>query len=309
MHRGMKMNDIIGWKDWLDTERAEKTGEFFLHRNYYNGQIDNLLFYHSANPKRSLKENSFQNTDDPVYIDETPPVAKGVLVFLVKENRNSASLKNLLKRNKDFSATDYYRQYFDFQVGFVRRANDRLPIPQNKDEVIKRFIPQHLILEKLKYKQSSKYFEEFLSERDKEVMMKLKGYVEGYFYWVTQLALNYDIRSIEIPDKPKTFLEDVCVTSEAYSSIIKWFIEQKFINSQTHIWCDTGKGQAIILVNYIRDLHSRGYIKRKLTYRQIHIIAKTEFGFDMSPDYVRRIKGGNAANLPDLPVFRKMTRK
>jgi hypothetical protein len=140
-------------------------------------------------------------------------------------------------------------------------------------------------------------------------MMKLKGYVEGYFYWVTQLALNYDIRSIEIPDKPKTFLEDVCVTSEAYSSIIKWFIEQKFINSQTHIWCDTGKGQAIILVNYIRDLHSRGYIKRKLTYRQIHIIAKTEFGFDMSPDYVRRIKGGNAANLPDLPVFRKMTRK
>ena len=116
MHRGMKMNDIIGWKDWLDTERAEKTGEFFLHRNYYNGQIDNLLFYHSANPKRSLKENSFQNTDDPVYIDETPPVAKGVLVFLVKENRNSASLKNLLKRNKDFSATDYYRQYFDIQV-------------------------------------------------------------------------------------------------------------------------------------------------------------------------------------------------
>jgi hypothetical protein len=301
----MKMNDIIGWRDWLDTERADRTGEFFLHRNYYNGHIDKLLYYHSANPERSLKEDSYNTTNNPVYIDETPPVAKGVLAFLVEGNSNKASLRNLLKWNKDFSATDYYREYFDYQVGFVYRDNDRLPIPQNKVDVIKRFIPQHLTLEKLKYKQSSKYFEEFLNEKDKEVKMKLKGYVEGYFYWVALLAMDKGAPTKEIFETPNTILEEVCVSHEAYINIVKWFIEHGFVDGQTLIWKDTGRGNASILVNYIRDLRPKGYVKRKLLSPLIHSIVQHDFGFEMGIDIVKKAtKGNDPYNLPVIPYFK-----
>jgi len=299
------MNNIDGWSDWLDEERADKAGEYYLHRNYYNNITRQVIYIPYPNPKRSLKKKSQDADTVPVYIDQTIPIAIGILAFYAAGYGRLPSLRRLLEWGKDFKATDFYRYYFENQINREYKVNDKLPNPLNKVDVLRKFVPFHLEKEKLKFRQSSKYFDEVIDEKDRDNKLQLKDYVEGYFNWVALLAMDKGTPTKEILGTPNTILEEVCVSHEAYINIVKWFIEHGFVDGQTLIWKDTGRGNASILVNYIRDLRRKGYVKKKLLSPLIHSIVQHDFSFEMGIDIVKKaIKGNDPYNLPVIPYFK-----
>lgn len=83
-------------------------------------------------------------------------------------------------------------------------------------------------------------------------------------------------------------LEKACKGTPEYDSIKAWFIDKGFCDPVTLSWKDRKKGNKSILVNYLYDLHEKGYTYY-LTQKQIQVIAENSFGFSIGIDMIKQI--------------------
>jgi hypothetical protein len=111
------------------------------------------------------------------------------------------------------------------------------------------------------------------------------------------------IKSIKVKDNIDT-LERACNGPKEYNLIKRWFIDQELCHANTFIWTGNEKVKGkTALVNYIKDLHIKGYAK-ELSHRGIKTIAKNDFGTDISIPTIKKAKGNPGYPIPELPYFK-----
>lgn len=276
---------IIGWTDWVDNDRIDKTGEFFVHRNYINDNGSyNYIPY--ASPDRTFTETNQNSNIEPKYIDQTVPLAKGILAFFVCSHYNRPCLKTYLKSGKNFKTDELYKEYFSYRIREEYKKNNRLPNPDTEDNIRKRFIPLHLKDEQVKLTESMKYFEECKDETDVETNRRLRDYVDGYFNWLTGT----------IKTESDTKLSDVCKGEKEYMALKAWLVDQELVDPDTLKWKDRKTGHKKDIATYIKTLHIKNYTDH-LDDNVIQSIAKNTFGVEVKPSTIHHAKPN-----PDLKI-------
>lgn len=274
--------------DWLDDERVSQTGEFRVHRNYMGNDGQ---FIYSRSP--GAEERSINSTHDQgnkattIYIGNTPPIATGITAFFVCDYYNLPCLKSCLEKHSKYETVKLNKEYFDYCIQPDLINNSQSPNPDSSENVKKRFIPIHLKEERLKLEESKKYFEECKNAKDEKINSEIKGFVNGYFNWLTN---NIKYEHIDT-------LENACKGPEEYKSIIAWFIQNDLCDPNTLIWKDRKTGYKKSLAGYLKDLHIRGYTE-ELTDIEIQNIAQNSFHLKIGISTIQHPKANKESKIP-----------
>jgi hypothetical protein len=125
--------------------------------------------------------------------------------------------------------------------------------------------------------------------------------IEVYVLWL--IFLENEVKRIRIKKHNSVIidsLENACKGSKEYDSIRKWFIDNKLCDHDTFIW-KKGKTE---LVNYIRDLQTKGYTV-SLKQEEIIIIALNSFRISISRRIISSLQGTHyTKSLPEIPPFK-----
>lgn len=196
MINNLECKDFLGWTDWLDEELRKLTGEFHVHRNYIekDGQYRFTPYKSVVDPSSNtmhLKDSKGKS----IYIGDTPPIAKGITAYFIWDHGSKKCLKSLIELNLNFDTNSYYKFYFDYCFDIRVKANNRLPKPQPVETLRMEYLFDHLVDEKRRFTESSKYFDEKNNEDENHINIKLKKYVESYLEWVENMQSNSDIET------------------------------------------------------------------------------------------------------------------
>jgi hypothetical protein len=116
--------------------------------------------------------------------------------------------------------------------------------------------------------------------------------------------LNTILVSIKVNDRKVETLGEACKGTIEINKAKEWFIMVGFCDSETFMWKDQKKGSKTMLVNYIKDLHFKGYSK-KLSHNEIKSVAKNSFGVDIGIDTIKKAQGNPPTKtIPSIPPFK-----
>jgi len=269
------MNEFIGWTDYLDEEKIRTNGEFMLYRNYIGANKQYLFSTHCHKIK----------TKNKGYLFNKRPIAKGVTAYFSCEFNNLGCLSSLIRKKKKFDSHDLFIEYLKIKFNPVLRANQTKVRPLGKKNLWSYFLTNHYDEEKQNLKESSKFYNEVLNEKDKNLKKKVREYAEAYLDWLNVFMTEINERKAKKDNKnkkgskpkrqydPNLHLSDVLRENISQDKVISLYHSIK--GEGTHMKT---------LTMFLRDLQNKGYYKRKVFLKELEYIGKN----DIDKDFVLR---------------------
>lgn len=115
----------------------------------------------------------------------------------------------------------------------------------------------------------------------------------------TEYKEAYDIREAEFLkiENPKSIndrniqeFKDLFIDDSKYNKVVTALAKSNYINPDTIVWIDTGKGYRSLASSMIKFLHSKGYFEIEPTNEDILTVCKNTFRLSIGIDTVKQSK-------------------